>query len=673
MTKRNMRWFGRVVSGVLTLCLMFSGFSAGQLIVSAAELTGYRDETVVRFKNVGSGKYLNVHYGQDANKVNVYQWTADGSVEQTFKLRYNEEEDCYLIGAMCSSNGNGRVLDIVKANGQVTAGCNVQIYNATDPVAQQWQFAYRGNGQYIIFPTANPYAVLTAYGNSNGSSGGTDPTDAGNVYLSAIPMASYVTYTEDQLWVIEETDENPDPPIDPGIYRITSGDNKYLTLDVEDNYNVCHVGNAYSISGLNQEERYQLQAQQIWTLEYLCIGYYLISPVTDRTRKVVCSGNLDTLGGGISVQVVEGASLCESYCQWKIIFDEDDNSYRIVSKGDGLSQAMTVLNGNTANYTDVVRVPYYGTSCQQWTFSTPTCPGQNNDHIEGHILEFNKSDRKYHCAVCTAEFLTPQEEDYELLLEEDLFTVFALQRAARLLEVTQQKEEFVEACYKMTDVIRNKSIYEGSHEYEYVNSDGECLSTFPYTRSASTMDTYISIHTQRIDIENIVARNLFWSVDSLLPSPFDMILEAAQDLLRDEMEEDTSYSGAGLLSELLDALLKVTNKEQDKDLYNLLSTCSKVVSVVDFAHSYALAAANCQFQEGDICVQIQLNNGVSYDTFTGHYRVVGSTGSRSLRIIDEELRSENRQSSPFENQYSYSHYSTLPGDTTTNEEEGMLF
>lgn len=666
-----MRWFGRVVSGVLTLCLMFSGFSAGQLIVSAAELTGYRDETVVRFKNVGSGKYLNVHYGQDANKVNVYQWTADGSVEQTFKLRYNEEEDCYLIGAMCSSNGNGRVLDIVKANGQVTAGCNVQIYNATDPVAQQWQFAYRGNGQYTIFPTANPYAVLTAYGNSNGSSGGTDPTDAGNVYLSAIPMASYVTYTEDQLWVIEETDENPDPPIDSGIYRITSDDNKHLTMDVEDNYNVCHVGYAGSISGLNQEERYQLQAQQIWHVQYLCIGYYLISPITDRTRKVVASGDLDDLGGGISVQVVEGVSLCESFCQWKIV-PNSDGSYRIVSKGDGLAQAMTVLNGNTANYTDVVRVPFYDTSCQRWSFvDNAICPGYGNDYIDGHVLEFNTTDRKYHCAVCTAEFSAPQEEDYELLLEEDLFTVFALQRAARLLELTQEKQKFVEACYKMTDVIRNKSIYEGSHEYEYVNSDGECLSSYPYTSSASTIDTYISVYTQRIDLGNIVGRNLFWSVDSVLPDAYGFALGEFQDLLKGEMDEERDYTMAETLSMVLDILLALADEGTAQ--YAFLSKCSTLVSIIDFAHSYAIAAADCQFKEGDICVQINLNNGTSYDTFIGHYRIVGSASSKSLRIINEEINFANTQSSPFENRYEYSHYSTLPGDTTTNVEEGTLF
>ena len=155
MVKKKRCMFSRVLSCLLALCLLSGGFSVGQLFVSAVELTGYQNESVVRFKNAGSGKYLNVHYGQDADKVNVYQWTADGSVEQTFRLRYNVEEDCYLIGAMCSSDGAGRVLDIVKSGGQPANGSNVQIYNATDPVAQQWQFEYQGDGKFTIFPTAD--------------------------------------------------------------------------------------------------------------------------------------------------------------------------------------------------------------------------------------------------------------------------------------------------------------------------------------------------------------------------------------------------------------------------------------------------------------------------------------------------------------------------------------
>ena len=109
MAKKKMCMFIRSVSCLLTLCLLLGGFSSGQLFVSAAELTGYQNESVVRFKNAGSGKYLNVHYGQDSNGINVYQWTEDGTDEQTFKLRYNLDLDCYLIGAMCSSEGDGRV------------------------------------------------------------------------------------------------------------------------------------------------------------------------------------------------------------------------------------------------------------------------------------------------------------------------------------------------------------------------------------------------------------------------------------------------------------------------------------------------------------------------------------------------------------------------------------
>lgn len=329
-----MRWFGRVVSGVLTLCLMFSGFSVGQLIVSAAELTGYRDETVVRFKNVGSGKYLNVHYGQDANKVNVYQWTADGSVEQTFKLRYNEEEDCYLIGAMCSSNGNGRVLDIVKIGGQVTAGCNVQIYNATDPVAQQWQFWYRGNGQYMISPIANVYTALTAYGDANGSADGTASNSAGNVYLSEAPMGNNVTYSDYQLWVIEEV--TPQATIETGVYRIASGDNKYLTLDVEDNYNVCSVGDPSNISGLDEMGKARLRSCQLWYVEYLEIGYYLIKPVTDNSRKLIAEGAYDLLEANVWAKATTNTT--HNRLQWKIV-PNVAGGYRIVAKAEGLSQA----------------------------------------------------------------------------------------------------------------------------------------------------------------------------------------------------------------------------------------------------------------------------------------------------------------------------------------------
>ena len=145
---------------------------------------------------MGSGKYLNVHNGVDANTTNVYQWTADGTVEQNFRLE-EKINDKYHIRAMCSSDGYNRVLDIVKSGGVVASGCNVEIYNPTDPVAQEWLFYDMGNGRYKIVPASNTSVALTSYGTSNGTSSGQTSTSAGNVFVQ--------TYTGslNQLWVFE--------------------------------------------------------------------------------------------------------------------------------------------------------------------------------------------------------------------------------------------------------------------------------------------------------------------------------------------------------------------------------------------------------------------------------------------------------------------------------------
>ena len=73
--KKSVRTTCRTLSCVLTLCILLGGFSVGQFMVAADEVTGYQNEAVVCFKNAGSGKYLNVHYGQDSNNGTSRQWT----------------------------------------------------------------------------------------------------------------------------------------------------------------------------------------------------------------------------------------------------------------------------------------------------------------------------------------------------------------------------------------------------------------------------------------------------------------------------------------------------------------------------------------------------------------------------------------------------------------------
>lgn len=154
--------------------------------------------TVYNIVNANSGKYLNVHYGYDSNGTNVYQWTADGSDEQQFKVVYDSATASYKIYAMCSSNGTNRVLDIERNGAAVAAGQNVEIWTPVDPTAQNWSLVHAGNGYFKISPKANSSLALTAYGTANGTGSGRTSTSAGNVYLS-----TYNTYIT-QLWTFEE-------------------------------------------------------------------------------------------------------------------------------------------------------------------------------------------------------------------------------------------------------------------------------------------------------------------------------------------------------------------------------------------------------------------------------------------------------------------------------------
>ena len=175
---------------------------ASSLCVSAEQAPGITSGKVYKITNVASGKCINVHNNYDENGINVYQWTDDGSVEQTFKVvydaSYNNYNGGYRFRAKTSANGQFRVLDIVKSGGSVISGCNVEIWAPTDNVAQYFDIIQVSSGKYKIVPVANPAVALTSYGTSNGTNAGTSSTSTGNIYLS--------TYTgsNNQLWTFTE-------------------------------------------------------------------------------------------------------------------------------------------------------------------------------------------------------------------------------------------------------------------------------------------------------------------------------------------------------------------------------------------------------------------------------------------------------------------------------------
>ena len=146
------------------------------------------------FRNAGSGKYMDVQNGTDANDTNVIQWGWNGSLAQQFKLEQSSTGNGYILRSQVG--GKTRVLDIYKTNGRVENGNNVQIYTNVDPKAQEWLILPVDADNFRIVPRSNMSLSLTSYGSANGTANGRTSTSAGNVFVS--------TYTgaDNQLWEI---------------------------------------------------------------------------------------------------------------------------------------------------------------------------------------------------------------------------------------------------------------------------------------------------------------------------------------------------------------------------------------------------------------------------------------------------------------------------------------
>ena len=152
--------------------------------------------SVYSFQNVGSGSFMTVHNGKDANYTNVYQkntTVASLTASQKFRIEQVSSTGGYLLRAMCSSDGTNRVVDIqrVGTESYVKSGNNAYLYTATAPKTQQWFIVGVGTNQFKIVLRSNMNLALTAYGTADGTSGGTSSTSAGNVFLSTYSDSNY--------------------------------------------------------------------------------------------------------------------------------------------------------------------------------------------------------------------------------------------------------------------------------------------------------------------------------------------------------------------------------------------------------------------------------------------------------------------------------------------------
>lgn len=126
---------------------------------------------------------MNVHYGIDANRTNVYQWEYDGSTEQKFRIVYDSSKDAYRLFAMCSSNGNNRVVDVSNQGEKLGAYQNIQIYDTGYDYSQYVTFEEIRPDRYIIRMKESYNYCFTVLNDRNGTAEGRDYDSPGNIYL----------------------------------------------------------------------------------------------------------------------------------------------------------------------------------------------------------------------------------------------------------------------------------------------------------------------------------------------------------------------------------------------------------------------------------------------------------------------------------------------------------
>ncbi len=263
--------------------------------------TGLEVGGVYALQNRGSYGYLTVHNGTDANDVNVYlKSTASDALgtNQQFKLEYVSSTGAYRFRAMSSSDSNGRVLDIVKSGGYVNNGGNVQIYNPTDELANEWFIVGTGSTAFRIVPRTNMSLSLTAYPGLDGTAEGTTPTSTGNVFVATtVENDNYQQWRIIDMSTGEAVSGGGNTDFVPnGTYYFNNRDTgKYLSKSISVKY-------VDGLSGLISELGNRIR----WTVTCVFDGMYTIRSADDPTLFVVPDDVttrivLDTLPSGTDI------------------------------------------------------------------------------------------------------------------------------------------------------------------------------------------------------------------------------------------------------------------------------------------------------------------------------------------------------------------------------------
>ncbi len=328
----------------LLTCLLGINVSASSTYESY-EAGSIPEYGVYMLRNCGSGKFLNVHNGVNADGTNVYQWTQDGSVEQRFSFYYTAVPNSpagYYIGAMCSSNGANRRLTVTRSNGSFVNGSNLEINSKTTDGSQLFVIESAGPQRVYLRLYAQPDLALGAGDNNNGTAAGTSATSAGNVCLQTYTGSDY------QKW--ELVPVNPMPTIYNREYYIKSAySDKYLTVSGDNVIQSSYTG------GTTQK----------WTATYMGGGFYELTPASNPTCRLDVAQGGD--GDGCNIGIYQDNDTAAQRFRILPNGDMSDNTYRIAPQCSA-TRVVDIHGPSTDDGTNIHTWKYKGEIQQKWIF-----------------------------------------------------------------------------------------------------------------------------------------------------------------------------------------------------------------------------------------------------------------------------------------------------------------
>lgn len=326
--------------GILTILGLLSVFC---IMSSAAESTGIESGKWYCIVNAATGKALNNNGNVYSNGNNVNQSTYTGTAQQQWWLKYESSSDSYKI--YTGSGEQWKVLDIVKSGGSVVSGCNVEIWDETDPIAQQWKISYMSAGKYCIWPKANSNLALATYGTGNGTTS-TGSTSNGNAFVT-----TYKANTNQQLWYIIPV--GMPRPVPNGTYYIRNKKSG-MFLDL--------LGGSTANSVETEQYTFHGATNQQWKLMFQN-GVYKIKPVCAPGKALDVQGA--STANNAKIQSYDDTRAIGQ--EWKLI-DNGDGSFKIASRISNYQKCAVVNGASTAQSARIIQYQINNGWNEDWYF-----------------------------------------------------------------------------------------------------------------------------------------------------------------------------------------------------------------------------------------------------------------------------------------------------------------